>query len=406
MGYVFNTKESNNEIHLIELCNFFLKEYIEERKNFSCDESWLEFTMKKVGGQEESIRELRFICEEINEQSNWFENRIDEVDSEAWLRERIYEIIKDGDKSAENDIYYVFDELIKFWSYVYYDKDSDNIDVEKELSIKLDKGERNCVNENIDAMQIRAEMTRGLSKSSMSQFQKNIFKENEIAEMDIYDFRILSANLSRNAMLVGSGGILISGGIQLFSDIIQRRNVELRTLLTNAFATGSNAGVRTAISGAIQVGIERGCIPALTKSTPAVVIVGLACMSMETGKLMMGYVSGKYTALEVLDHAGKAFSVVTYGVGFAYHGALIGATSLSIIPVVGTFLGSIMGGMIGNVIGNRIANIQYEKMKQLVNAAQFNIKIYTLPISKEGIKIRQTVIRNLRNKELLGNAIR
>jgi|GEM_PF-4936842 len=233
---------------------------------------------------------------------------------------------------------------------------------------------------DVEASGMNKQITNGMHKAAMMEFKHSLYKNGYLAKMDdmsvdSYDFKNAAYYLGNNAMLVGSGSILISAMIQLSMAVIRQKDIDKNILIAKALQRGGDNGVSIAVAGAIRIAVEKGFIPLLSQGTPVAVSVAIAVMGVECSKLMLGYANGEITGNEVLDQAGKTFSALTYRLGFASQGALLGSIAFAAVPVVGSLVGSILGSMVGNAIGRKMAQKHYAKTKQLIKVAQFHLNI-------------------------------
>lgn len=303
-----------------------------------------------------------------------------------WLAQKLKADYKDSKPTTIDDILQVNLLMEEFLGTILSNHFKDDVD-HTFFAMDEEHESREAVTD-VELSGMNKQITNGMHKAAMMEFKHSLYKNGYLAKMDdmsvdSYDFKNAAYYLGNNAMLVGSGSILISAMIQLSMAVIRQKDIDKNILIAKALQRGGDNGVSIAVAGAIRIAVEKGFIPLLSQGTPVAVSVAIAVMGVECSKLMLGYANGEITGNEVLDQAGKTFSALTYRLGFASQGALLGSIAFAAIPVVGSLVGSILGSMVGNAIGRKMAQKHYAKTKQLIKVAQFHLNIgrkITLPV--------------------------
>ena len=206
-------------------------------------------------------------------------------------------------------------------------------------------------------------LRQNLVKSMLAQYQKTM--RTDLGHITAgRDFNDIAFNLSRNAALNGVGGIALTTGLSL----ILRGSIssmERREVLKFLVSSGTTTGLRSAVAGALKVGAERGVFPIITRTTPAVILTGLATLGIENGKIAYNYARGELNGWQAIDNAGRISTSTIYALGFGVKGAAMGAATFAVIPLAGSFIGGLIGGVVGNILGEKLGKFSYERAKSL-----------------------------------------
>ena len=119
---------------------------------------------------------------------------------------------------------------------------------------------------------------------------------------------------------------------------------------------------------------ERGMISVWPKGTPAGLVAGIAAVGIENVKIFSAAAEGKITAYEAIDRSTRTTVSMSAGLYAAGNGAIIGASVLSWIPVVGQAVGSIVGGTIGYLAGSTVGSAVHSVAKTIARGTVTVVK--------------------------------
>lgn len=198
----------------------------------------------------------------------------------------------------------------------------------------------------------------------------------------------LALQIGKNAGFMGLQAAAISTGFSLVEQIVKGEGIDTEETVALALETGADAGLKTAITGALHVGVQRDIIRIIPKGTPIGVIANIVCVGIENIKILSKVAKGEITMSEALEQMGRTSTAMVFGLGWGAAGARIGAVALSWIPIVGPLLGGFIGGTIGYMAGSKVGETIYKGVK-IVRKAVKNVYSSTWnAIKSSGNKIK------------------
>lgn len=203
-----------------------------------------------------------------------------------------------------------------------------------------------------------------------------------------FNTKELAKNLGKNAGAAGLQAAAIAAGFTLVDRIIRDEPIDAEETVEVALKTGTDAGVKAAVAGALKVGSEREIIKVIPKGTPVGIIANVACVAIENVKILAKVASGKYTMFQGLEHMGRTTLSMTYGIGWGMGGSAIGAAALGWIPVVGPFIGGLIGGMVAYAAGSKFGEAVFSGLKVVGKGAINAVKSAWAGIKSAGRKIK------------------
>lgn len=211
----------------------------------------------------------------------------------------------------------------------------------------------------------------GLTKAQVKESQRRIQEGNRVARVNWnrYNTKALALHLGKQAALAGIGGAALGAGIHLAARAVQGEDIRGAEVVEVALTTGADAGVKAAAVGALKVGVEKGMVPVLARSTPVGVLSGIVCMGIENAKIMARFAKGEISGIKALDCMARTSVATVCGLQWGAGGAAMGAALGSVVPVVGNVVGGIVGGVVGYVAGSGIGSTIYSGAKKLFGMA-------------------------------------
>lgn len=198
-------------------------------------------------------------------------------------------------------------------------------------------------------------------------------------DWNYYKFKDLTTHMTKNIAVAGFQSAAFAAGFDLVYKKMSNQEIRSDEVVELAIRSGADAGIKSATAVALKVASEKGLIAVIPKGTPAGVIATIASISIENVKVLGEVADGKLTIVQGLEKMERVTvsavgGLIAGGVG-AVEGAVIGATVLSWIPVVGTaagaFIGSIVGGtvayMAGSKVGEKVCKVAQKVRSTAVN---------------------------------------
>lgn len=207
-----------------------------------------------------------------------------------------------------------------------------------------------------------------LSKGEAKEIQYRTQENAQIHKEDWNYFKTkeLTMNIAKNASLAGIQSAAISSGFDIAKSIMDGEKIEADEVVYKALVTGADSGIKAATAGALHVGVQKGIISVIPKSTPIGVLTNVACIGIENLKIMGQVVNSEISSVEAIDKIGLTSLSMIYGLSWAAKGA----ATLSWVPVVGPVLGGLIGGTVGYIAGSKFGESVYKTSKKIGSKAK------------------------------------
>lgn len=184
-------------------------------------------------------------------------------------------------------------------------------------------------------------------------------------DWNVFQTKDLALQIGKNAGLAGVQAAAITTGFSLAAQVIAGEGVDADETIEQALKTGADAGVKAAATGALIVASEKEIIRLIPVGTPVASIANIVCVSIENIKILSKLATGELTMAQALDQMGRTSVSMMYSLGWGATGMLIGATALSVVPVVGPVVGGLIGGLIGGMAGSKFGETVYDGIKSV-----------------------------------------
>lgn len=178
----------------------------------------------------------------------------------------------------------------------------------------------------------------------------------------------LALRIGKNAAAAGVQAAAMTAGFDLARKMMSGEKIEASETIGLALKTGADAGIKAAATAAVKIGVEKGVLSFIPKSTPVGVLANMVCVGIENIKILGKVASSELTISQGLDRMGRTTTCMAYGLGWSTSGAAIGAAALGWVPLVGPFVGSLVGGTIGYMAGSKVGEAVYGAAKSVAKA--------------------------------------
>lgn len=245
------------------------------------------------------------------------------------------------------------------------------------LKENLPKGSQKTVTDTIGGTDKVDAESKPLSKRDAERYRDNAQKSGRVPDKiswNSYEIKQLTMDIGQQAAMAGVHAAALNTGMTLAVKTLQGEKIDGEEVVKAAITTGADAGVKAATAGALKVGIEKGLVPVLAKTTPISVITGIACVAIENIKVMKRFADGELTATQTLDYLGRNTVSVVGSLLAAGKGASVGAIIGSVLGPVGTAVGGFVGCVVGAVAGSAVGKAIYEGGKTIVKTAVSVVK--------------------------------
>ena len=210
-------------------------------------------------------------------------------------------------------------------------------------------------------------LVKSISREVKTQLKSVAAPELKLASKNIQE---AAYSLGKNAVWSGIGGAIVSSAYYMVKQRANRQKIKVEEAVGAALTGGSDTGIKILTAAAIKVGLQKGFIPLLAKSTPAAVIANIAFVGIENLKIMAKFSRNEISALEAINRIAKTSVTLFYGLGWSAEGAVLGAAVFSFLPVAGTIVGSVFGGMVGYIAGSTFGEGVFAGAKKLLVKAR------------------------------------
>lgn len=228
-----------------------------------------------------------------------------------------------------------------------------------------------------------------ISKDEIKQLQKQVQEDNKIPKLDwnSYDNRKLATQLGKKAGQAGVKAALFASGVEVVANVCKGEEIETDEIVKTALETGADTGVKAATSGALTVATKKGVVP-IPKETLPITISKIACVAVEDAKIMLQVAKGDLTMTEGVDKMGCTSVSMYAGLTASAKGTLIGASTLSFIPVIGPIVGGIVGGIVGYSAGNSFGQKVYNGAKKIAKRGKEMVSKGVEKVKEIGSKVK------------------
>lgn len=214
--------------------------------------------------------------------------------------------------------------------------------------------------------------SQALTKAEAKELQLRTQETGVVQEVSwsAYDAKMTAKFIGKQAAVAGVLGAATATGFHIAGRLMNGEEIDAEEVVGVALETGADTGIKAAVAGAVKVGAEKGMIGLLPPGTPMQAIVNIVCVSIENIKILGKVAKGEITMREALDLMGCNTVSMVYGLSWGAAGAMIGATALGWIPLVGPVVGGFTGGVVGYMAGSKFGQTIYEGAKKIASAAK------------------------------------
>lgn len=218
-------------------------------------------------------------------------------------------------------------------------------------------------------------LTKDEAKALRDEAQSGQFKE---WNWEKYAYKDIAVGMGKQVAAASLMGAAIGAGMDVATKLYKGEEVKFKDVAAVAVESGLDFGVKSAITGAIKVGAEKGLIRFVAKGTPAGRIANVVFVGVENAKIMYKIATGKIPAEEGLNRMEEVTISTAGGLLAMTKGASLGAAWGTVFGPIGTAVGGFVGGtvgyMAGSAVGKKVAEgsrIVREKVTPIIkNMAQ------------------------------------
>lgn len=189
-----------------------------------------------------------------------------------------------------------------------------------------------------------------------------------------YKAKDLAIGIGKNAAKAGLQGAAIGVGMDIAQKLWKGEEIKGKDVLKTALTSGADFATKSAVAGALKVGVEKGIIKAIPKGTPAGTLANIAFVAVEDCKIIYKMAKGELTAKEGFDQLGRTTVSTIGGMVAMGKGASIGASVGSVFGPIGSAIGGFIGGTIGYIAGSKVGEYIYKGAKAICKTAWKAVK--------------------------------
>lgn len=234
------------------------------------------------------------------------------------------------------------------------------------------KGSSKTITDHIDAWGAKS---KSYTKQDMKEIRNKLQQNGTMPQVDYNQFQIkdLALNIGKNAVTLGLQAAAITTGLNIAYQLATEGTIDKDELVEKAITTGADASIKTVTAATLATAVNKGIIRFLPKPLPGATAANLACVIVESVKVLVRVNKGELTLTEGLNEIGRISAAMLGGMAGTVKGFVIGVGVTAWIPVIGIPLGivtGLVGGMIGYAAGSKIGEIVYETGKKVAKAAK------------------------------------
>lgn len=253
-----------------------------------------------------------------------------------------------------------------------------------------EKGSAKLISDHIEAFGVEG---RKFTKEDVKKLQTSAQEDGIMPTMDYshYQTKELAMSVGKSAGAMALQSAAVVTGFNIISKAVKGERIDSDELVENAIKTGADTSAKVVTAGALQIAIRNGIIRILPKMTPAGVIANIAAVGIENIKILVNVANGGLSVTKGLDQMGRVSVSMMAGLCAIKTGAIIGASLVGWIPVIGpaaAIATGFVGGMVGYFAGSKIGEAVYNGAKKIGKAAATVGKAAWNGIKKVASKIK------------------
>ena len=192
----------------------------------------------------------------------------------------------------------------------------------------------------------------------------------------------IAMNIGKQVGCAALQGAAIGIGMDIAQKIWRGEKVEASEEVEIALKSGTDMGVKVAITGALKVAAEKGIVKSL-EGTPAGTIANIVHVAVENTKIAVKVVKGEMTVKEGMNESEMTTVSVIGGLAGMAKGAEIGTGIGIIAGPIGAWIGGFIGGTVGYMAGFKVGDMAVEGKRKLASIVKEKIKLGTSKISSK-----------------------
>lgn len=238
-----------------------------------------------------------------------------------------------------------------------------------------------------------------LTKLQGKEIQEKIQKNNKpiIEDWNSFNTKQLAVKIGKEIGQAALYGAAIGTGIHIAKKVIDGEEIEVEEVVEVALKTGTDVGIKAALSGAIKVGAEKGIIKMIPKGTPAHIITNIVYIGVENAKIAKRVINGDLTVVEAMNEMEVNTVSIVAGTVSAAKCASIGASVGSILGPVGTVVGGFVGGTIGYMVGSEVGKAVTKGVQKIRKVARETVTNIASSVKEGASRVISSVSSGLRS---------
>ncbi|MBO4679707.1 MAG: hypothetical protein J5626_08555 [Lachnospiraceae bacterium] len=189
------------------------------------------------------------------------------------------------------------------------------------------------------------------AKKMQGEAQDGSFLETDWSDFSNKDIAFGIAGEVGKATLMGAA---VGVGMNLLNDVAKGEPIDGEEIVETALTTGTDFGVKAAVTGGLKVASEKGILTCIPKGTPAGTLASIAFVGVEDAKVLSKVAKGELTPREGVDKLEQTTASCVAGIAAATKGGSIGASIGSVFGPVGTAVGGFIGSTVGYIAGSKV----------------------------------------------------
>lgn len=198
-----------------------------------------------------------------------------------------------------------------------------------------------------------------------------------------YKAKDVAIGIGKQAGCAALQGAAIGVGFDIAQKLWNGEEIKGEEVVETALVSGADFGLKSVITGAIKVGVEKDIIKFIPKGTPVGTIADISFIAVENTKIAGKIMTGDLSVKEGIEKIEQTDVSIAAGLLSMEKGAIIGSKAGAIFGPYGVAIGGFLGGTVGYMAGSKVG-------ETVVKGAQ--------KIRDEARKVVKKVVTSAKNK--------
>ncbi len=212
-----------------------------------------------------------------------------------------------------------------------------------------------------------------------------------------YKTKDLAIGIGKQSAQAALLGAAVGIGFDVAQKVWKGEKIKGEDLVESAITSGTDFGVKAAITGALKVGSEKEIIKIIPKGTSVETIANVTHIAIENVKIIKKIVTGKLTFREGLEQMEQTTVAASAGIATSVRGAAKGAILCESLGPIGIAAGSFIGGTIGYMAGSKFGETVAKGVQKIRKKAKEVFRSITKTVAIATVDGIQNLCRGIQS---------